>query len=233
VPGPRHNAAVLSQAMSSVLPAAVGVALSPIPIVAVILMLGTPRARVTGSMFAIGWVAGLVIVSVVVLVVFGGADDPNSTSADTTNWLQVGLGLLFFSMALRQWRKRPKHGEQAEMPKWMQTVDHFTGVRALFLGVGLSAINPKNLALTLAASAAIAQAGLSTGDDVVAVAIFLVISSVTVVGAVLLYLIGGERAERPLASMREFMAQHNAVIMMVILVVLGAKLIGNGWAGLG
>ncbi len=65
------------------------------------------------------------------------------------------------------------------------------------------------------------------------IAIFVVLSSVTVVGAVLLYLIGGERAERPLASMREFMAQHNAVIMMVILLVLGAKLIGDGWAGLG
>jgi threonine/homoserine/homoserine lactone efflux protein len=219
--------------MSSVLPAAVGVALSPIPIVAVILMLGTPRARVTGPMFALGWVAGLVAVSVIVLVVFGGADDPNSTSADTTNWLQVGLGVLFFAMALRQWRKRPQPGEQPEFPKWMQAIDRFTGVRALVLGVGLSAINPKNLALTLAASAAIAQAGLSTGDDVLAVAIFVVISSVTVAGAVLLYLFGGSRAEKPLASMREFMARHNAVIMMVILLVLGAKLIGEGWAGLG
>jgi threonine/homoserine/homoserine lactone efflux protein len=219
--------------MSSVLPAAVGVALSPIPIVAVILMLGTPRARVTGPMFALGWVAGLVAVSVIVLVVFGGADDPNSTSADTTNWLQVGLGVLFFAMALRQWRKRPQPGEQPEFPKWMQAIDHFTGVRALVLGVGLSAINPKNLALTLAASAAIAQAGLSTGDDILAVAIFVVISSVTVAGAVLLYLFGGSRAEKPLASMREFMARHNAVIRMVILLVLGAKLIGEGWAGLG
>ena len=149
----------------------------------------------TGTMFAVGWVAGLVAVSVVVLVVFGGADDPNSTSADSTNWLQVGLGLLFFSMALRQWRKRPRHGEQPEFPKWMQSVDHFTGVRALVLGVALSAINPKNLALTLAASASIAQAGLSAGDDVVAIAIFVVISSVTVVGAVLLYLFGGSRRE--------------------------------------
>ena len=28
------------------------------------------------------------------------------------------------------------------------------------------------------------------------------------------------------------MADHNSVIMMVVFVVLGAKLIGNGWAGL-
>jgi hypothetical protein len=38
-----------------------------VPIIAVILMLATPRARSTGSAFAIGWVAGLVVVSVIVL----------------------------------------------------------------------------------------------------------------------------------------------------------------------
>ncbi len=50
------------QAIGDLLPSAVGVALSPVPIIAVILMLGTPRARTTGSAFALGWVAGLVIV---------------------------------------------------------------------------------------------------------------------------------------------------------------------------
>jgi hypothetical protein len=55
------------QAVGGLLPSAVGVALSPVPIIAVILMLATPRARSTGSAFAIGWVAGLVVVSVIVL----------------------------------------------------------------------------------------------------------------------------------------------------------------------
>jgi hypothetical protein len=44
------------------------VALSPVPIVAVILMSDTPRASSSGPAFAIGWVAGLVIVSVIVVL---------------------------------------------------------------------------------------------------------------------------------------------------------------------
>lgn len=222
---------MLSQAIGGLLPAAVGVALSPIPIIAVILMLGTPRARTNGPLFALGWIVGLTAVSVVVLLVAGGSDDPGSTASDTTNWVQVGLGLLFLSMALKQWRKRPRHGEEPAMPKWVAVVDRFTGVRALALGFALSALNPKNLALTLAASASIAQAGLSAGDDAIAVAVFVVLGSLTVVGSVAVYVLGGERAARPLASMKEFMTQHNSVIMMIVLLVLGAKLIGDGWAG--
>src|SRR6185436_1746651 len=43
------------------LPSAVGVAISPLPIVAVVLMLVTPRGRVNGPMFVVGWWVGLAI----------------------------------------------------------------------------------------------------------------------------------------------------------------------------
>ena len=45
----------MGEAIGQVLPMAVGVALSPIPIIAVVLMLVTPRAKVNGPMFIVGW----------------------------------------------------------------------------------------------------------------------------------------------------------------------------------
>lgn len=83
---------MLSQAIGDLLPSAVGVALSPIPIIAVILMLATPRARSNGLAFGLGWIAGLVIVSVVVLLVAGGADT-SSTTNDALNWVKLALGV--------------------------------------------------------------------------------------------------------------------------------------------
>ena len=56
----------MCQAIGDLLPAAIGVAMSPIPIIAVILMLSTPKAHSNGSAFAVGWVLGLVIVSIIV-----------------------------------------------------------------------------------------------------------------------------------------------------------------------
>jgi hypothetical protein len=57
----------MGQAVGGLLPAAVGVALSPLPIIAVILMLGTPKAPSNGPGFAAGWMAGLIVVSVIVI----------------------------------------------------------------------------------------------------------------------------------------------------------------------
>ncbi len=47
----------MGQAIGDLLPAAIGVAISPVPIIAIILMLGTPKARSNGPAFAAGWVA--------------------------------------------------------------------------------------------------------------------------------------------------------------------------------
>lgn len=58
------------------------------------------------------------------------------------------------------------------------------------------------------------------------------IGSLTVVGSVLYYLIDADRAAGPLAGLKEFMLRHNAVIMMVLLLVLGAKILGDGAAAL-
>ena len=40
--------------------------------------------------------------------------------------------------------------------------------------------------------------------------------------------VAGDRAARPLAAVKQFMADNNAVIMMVVLLLLGAKLLGDG-----
>jgi hypothetical protein len=52
----------MGQAIGDVLPLAVGVALSPLPIVAVVLMLVTVRAKVNGPAFILGWCIGLAVI---------------------------------------------------------------------------------------------------------------------------------------------------------------------------
>ena len=118
------------------------------------------------------------------------------------------------------------------MPKWMAAIDGFTPGRSFGLGALLSGINPKNLALTLAAAASLAQAGLSTGGDVAGLATFVAIGSLTVAGPVIAYLLLGKGAERALGEVKQFMSDHNAVIMAVVCLVLAAKLIGNAIGGL-
>lgn len=222
---------MLSRAIGGLLPSAVAIALSPIPVVAVVLVLDTRRARSNGPMFAVGWIAGLVAVSVLVLLLAHGASSPDSGAASGVRWGSLAVGVLFLVMALAQLRKRPKRGEPPEMPKWMASVDGFTPSRSIVLGALLSGANPKNLALTATAAAAIAQEGLSAGGDAVAVAVLVAIGSLTVAGAVGMFLVAPRASAAPLQAVKVFMSDHNAVIMFVVLLVLGVKLIGQGVAG--
>ena len=164
-----------------------------------------------------------------VLLVKSGSDSDSDDPG--LAWLKIAIGVLFLAMAAKQWTKRPKGGEAPEPPSWMTTIDRATPARAALLGAALSGANPKNLALTLTAAASIAEAGLDGADTAIAIAVFVAVGSVTVAGSVVFYLVGGDRTARPLAAVKQFMADNNAVIMMVVLLLLGAKLIGDGVAG--
>jgi threonine/homoserine/homoserine lactone efflux protein len=222
----------LGQAIGQSLPFAIGIALSPIPIVGVVLMLATPRARVNGLCFLAGWVVGLAVVGTVVLLISGGAGaSEDGAPADWVNWLKIVLGVALLAVAVKQWRGRPRAGEAAEMPGWMRSVDHFGPGRAAAMAVALSAVNPKNLVLVLGAAAAIAGAGLDAGKDAVAMAIFVVIATLGPGVPVAIYLAMGERSKRLLDDLRAWMAHNNNTIMAVICLLIAAKLIGDGISG--
>jgi threonine/homoserine/homoserine lactone efflux protein len=223
----------MADAIGQVLSLGVGVALSPVPIIAVVLMLGTPRARANGPAFVLGWVAGLTAVGAVVLLVSSGADaSEGGEPADWVGVLKLALGLLLLLVAARTWRVRPRGEREGELPKWMQTIDRFTAARSVGFGALLSGVNPKNLLLTVGAAAAIAQTGVSAGEQAIALAVFVVVGTLGPGIPVAIYFAMGERAERLLGELKAWMAEHNAAIMAVLCLIIAAKLIGDGVSGL-
>jgi Sap, sulfolipid-1-addressing protein len=223
----------MGQAIGQTLSLAVGVALSPVPIVAVILMLVTPRARTNGPAFIVGWLAGLAIVGAVVLLVAGPTNaNDNGEPATWVDILKIVLGALVLRIALRQWRGRPHDGEEAATPTWMGAIDAFTPVKAAGAGAVLAGANPKNLLLAVAAAAAIAQTGIPGGQQAGAYAVFAVVGTIGVAVPVVICFALGDRSGPVLDRLNKWMAAHNAVIMAVLCLVIGAKLIGDGIAGL-
>ena len=62
----------------------------------------------------------------------------------------------------------------------MGALDEFSPAKAGAAGVVLSALNPKNLLLAVAGAAAIAQTGISTGQQVGSYVVFVAIASIGV-----------------------------------------------------
>ncbi len=219
----------MGQGISEILTFAVGVAISPVPIIAVILMLFSQRARVNGPVFLLGWVLGLAVVSVVVYVIsHDGGVATSTTASDSVSWGKIVLGVGLLLLARRNWRKRPGTGETPELPTWLSTVESVSPPKAFGLAGLLAAVNPKNLILTAGAAAGLAQLGLSTTDAVVAIIVFVAIGSLTILFPVLYALLGGEHAKATLDSAREWLTVHNAAVLTVLFLVFGVDMIAKG-----
>ena len=219
----------MGDVIGQILSFAVGVAVSPVPIIAVVLMLTTDRGRVNGPAFLLGWIAGLALAGTAILLLAGQADA--SDGGEPATWvgvlkLMLGLGLL--ALAVKQWRGRPADSEAAELPNWMQKIDGFAPGRALALAVALAAVNPKNLLLTVGAATTIAHAGLEAGEQAVALSVFILVASLGIGAPVAIYFALGEKSASLLGGLKDWMAHNNAAIMTVLLLVLGAKLLGDG-----
>ena len=105
-------------------------------------------------------------------------------------------------------------------------------MRAFGLGALLAAANPKNLALTLAAGATIAQSGLSTRDMWLVVSVFTVLASSSVIAPIAYYLLAPESAARLLNEAKAWLIDNSSTVMLILLLVFGVIFLGQGVSGL-
>jgi threonine/homoserine/homoserine lactone efflux protein len=221
----------MGEVIGEVLPLALGVAISPIPIIAAILMLLSPKAKGTSVGFLLGWVLGIVVAIVLFTllasVIPEGDPDASKPIAGTIKIL-LGAALLF--LALRQWRSRPKPGEEPALPKWMAAIDTMTAGRGFGLGFLLAAVNPKNLLMGAADGVIVGTAGLTTGEAAIAILVFVLIAASSVAIPVIAYLVASKRMAAPLESLRTWLVHNNAAVMSVLLLVIGVVVIGKGIA---
>lgn len=223
----------MGEIVGELLPIALGVAISPVPIIAVILMLLAPHAKAASLAFVAGWVVGIGVVVTVVTLVVDPVDDSEAGDPSTAvSIVKIALGAAALVLAGRNWRSRPGEGEQPQMPTWMGAIDTITASKALGLGVLLAAVNPKNLTLGLNGGVAIGSGALTTGETAAAIVIFVVIGSCTVAIPVIGYLVAQRRMQQPLDELRQWLTVHNTAVMAVVLLVLGFSTVGKGIAGL-
>jgi len=219
----------MTAVIGQVLPLALGIAISPVPIIAAILMLLSPKARRTGLGFLVGWVGGIVVVltAFTLLASVVTPADPND-SRPVVGLIQLLLGALLVAMAVKQWRGRPGPGDEPALPTWMTAIDQMTAGKAGGLGFLLAAVNPKNLLMGIGAGVTIGSAGLGPGAVVVVETVFTVIAASSVAVPVIGYLAATDAMSSPLESLRVWLVHNNATIMAALLLVIGVVLIGKG-----
>ncbi|MFC4373235.1 GAP family protein [Nocardia halotolerans] len=219
----------MGSVIGDLLPLAVGVAISPIPIMAAILMILSKNAGGAATGFAVGWVAGIVLVATAITLIAGSLDDPgDSEPSAASSWIKIALGVALVVLAVRQWRAR----SDTAVPGWMEAIDTLTPGKATGLGALLSVVNPKNLLLGISAGLAIGSAGLGAGEAAAAIVVFTLLASIPVLAVVIGYRVAADRLRPSLNSLREWLHANNHAVMAIVLAVMGAVVVGKGIGGL-
>ena len=207
---------------AQLLPLALAVCINPLPIIAMVLILLTPRGRANAAFMLLGWLLGLMLLGGVAIAVgnhtslFGSEGD-----APLAQWLQRIVGVALLVLALQQWRGR----DHKEQPAWMRSLAGISQWRSFGFGALLSAGNPKNILLTLGAMAFVVEVGLSRLHEALVLLGFIIVASIGVAAPPALVLIRRERAKPMLEAWRQWLAQHSAMLMSVVLAAIGAILI--------
>jgi hypothetical protein len=221
----------LIEAVGQSLPFAVGAAISPIPIVASVLLVTDRRAASKLPAFIAGWLAGLAVVGAAVVLLAGDSVAASDEPGDPLAFAMVAGGLALLWLAARSWGKRPRRDEEPSLPDWMNKVEAFGPRQSAGLGIA-AAVNPKNLLLTVGGALELAAAGASTASEMASLGVFIAVSSIGVLLPVVLRIVRGDASLANLGRMRDWLARHNAVVMAAVLLLLGANLIGDGVAAL-
>jgi len=210
--------------LSGVMPFAIAIIISPVPVAAAITAATSRRRVANGSSFLGGWFIGLLLL--VILFSMLGARLGREIEI-FIYWLELVLGLFLWGLAWLEWHNRHKKGAT----DLVTAVEDLTPRNAAIFGFLLATItNPKNIPLVAAMGATVAGSGVGAGQAMIVGFIFTVFSSLSIALAVGLPMTkpGGKVMDR----FRDWLERRSTAILVPLFVVLGALLISHWFQGI-
>ncbi|MEC3952896.1 GAP family protein [Nocardia sp. CDC153] len=222
----------MGEAVGQFLSHAVGVAISPLALVAVIAILTAPRGRANALWFALGWILAVVAVFAALLVVGASTGARHDGHPGTwVSWFRLVLGVLLALMALRQLRLAAA-AEEGALPPRLRNLEQFTPANCLTLGIVLALANPKNITQIATGAVGVASEITRTSGRITAEAIFVAIASLGVLIPLLVHFSGHPTAHHTLQRWKDWTIRNHYAIMAVLFILLSAKTLGDGISGL-
>ena len=216
--------------MREALPYAFGVAVSPVAIAAILFLLTSRHAARNGTLFAVGWAAGVAVVAGAFAALVHRAAISDAHPA-WISVLELALGSAFLTAAAMLFRHRRRR--EAQSTSVVAAADTLPPLHAAGLGIVLSGANPKVLALALGAALALAQADAGARTTAESVVLFTAISTVGVIVPLAAHLVLPLRSQRVLARARTSLVRHETDVLIVLGLAIGAVFLSDGLRSLG
>jgi Sap, sulfolipid-1-addressing protein len=211
--------------LTTLIPLALVIAVSPLSIIPAVLVLQTPQPRPTGLAFFGSWLVGLAALTAIFVASSGALEGLHKSPPTWASWLRVVLGLALIGYGIYEWLNRHRH---TESPKWMRSFSTLTPTRAAITGLVLVVIRIEVLTMCALAGLAIGSSGLADAANWILAAIFVAVAASTVAVPILAYAAAGHRLDDPMARLKDWMEKNNAAMLATILVLIGLMVLYHG-----
>ncbi len=218
------------QAIGTLVPLSLAMALSTIPFLATVVVVLSPRGKATAIPYLIGYVVGSFLV--VCAFSFGLSALPHDVQIGP--WfgiVEILLGIALIVLAVIQWQRHRRRQHTPSSGAWLDRLERVGPFAALGFALVLN-LRPKSLLVAGAAGIAISSQRLEVGEVVVCVIVFTLLGTVTVSVPVILSLVMPKRTSAWLVQARVFLVRSSSLIALVVLIMVGAFVVGAGLARL-
>jgi hypothetical protein len=215
------------QAIGTVLPLGLAVALSSVPIMATTFILLSANRDRTTLPFVAGWVIGIFVVALLFTAGFSVLPRRATSARDPLlGWIEIVLGIALMVLAWFVWR-RTQGARPQSTPKWLSAVGRLGPVPAFGLALGMN-IRPKAILISATAGVAINTTDADLSDSLVALAVYTAVGASSVLAPVIFTYASPDRAERMLLRTRSWLAANSAVVTVIVVAMTGVVVFGNG-----
>jgi Sap, sulfolipid-1-addressing protein len=211
--------------LTTLIPLALVVSISPLSIIPAVLVLQTPRPRPTGLAFLGSWVLGLCTLTAVFASSSDALNGIRNSPPAWASYLRIVFGAALIAFGVYRWLSRHGHSES---PKWMRAFDTMTPRRAAITGLVLVVVRLEVLIMCALAGLAVGGDGLSVTGEWTAGVIFVAVAASSVAIPILAYAAAGHRLDDPMAQLKAWMEKNNAALLAAILLLIGAMVLYNG-----
>jgi hypothetical protein len=215
----------MTDAIVAVLLPAIATCVNPVPIIALIALLGTEHPKRNGAVYVLTMLGVFTLVAVIDLVLFAPSSSGESASSTSAGSLTLLFGLVFLFVAFRQWREQPP--PPREQPDWMKRFDKIGVLGSMVTGVALV-----NYALVSSATTAVIKTGASSSEAATAMVVYVILATITLTLPYLLYLLMPKLSMRVLVPFKGWLTLHSRIILIVVFGAMGLLFTVEGIVGL-
>ena len=221
----------MGQAFGQLLPLAVAAAVSSVPITIMILVLLSPKRNLAALPYLLGYVLGAGVVLLLGTLAAQLLPESRPRQPQTAiGVLEILLGAFALILGLRAIRRRPER-EDGEASTWTRAASSLGAVSAAGIGLALN-VRPKALVLAAAASLTLRSAHIAWEQTAVLIVVYAAIATSTVVVPIVATLVSPQGMEPRLLAAQEWLTANGQAVTAVVMIIIGAIVLGTGIANL-